>query len=99
MYKGRCYTFRFIGKVKPITDITIKLKAIEHLIAWVHTPGFELWAHIGYWPHRPRLITLGSEGLLDFVLKKSVSYKIRSCNDQLEYNQYGKLCIVIEIVK
>ena len=90
MYKGRCYTFRFSGKVKPIANINLKLKAVDNLIAWVHTPGKELWANIGYWPHKPKLITLGNEGLMDFVMKKSVSYKIKSCKDELDYNQYGK---------
>ena len=88
MYKGRCYTIIFHEIVTPIVTREIKLKA-TNLMAFVHAPGVEIWATIGYWSVKPKLLPLGSEGLLDFVLRKSVSFKKTNCNDEPGYDQYG----------
>ena len=99
LFNGRCYTIRLADDFSNDGILGIRLNSSAELVVFAHEPGYEIWSHLGVYPEKPKMVTLGNnvDGLSDFLITKSVHQKAKYCIDDFEYSQYQ--CLVEEYKK
>ena len=99
LFNGRCYTIRFADDFLNDGFLKIRLNSSTKLVAFAHEPGYEIWSHLGIYPVKPKMVSLGNnvDGMSDFIITKSVHQKAKYCIDDFAYSQYQ--CLVEEYKK
>ena len=99
LFNGRCYTIRLADDFLNDGILKVRLNSSTKLVAFAHEPGYEIWSHLGIYPVKPKMVSLGNneDGLADFIITKSVHQKAKYCIDDFEYSQYQ--CLVEEYKK
>jgi hypothetical protein len=99
LYHGRCYTITIADDFLNDKILEIRINSSNNLVAYAHEPGFEIWSHAGMYPEKPNMVTIGNnvDGMIEFVIKKSVHIKADNCIDDFGYSRYQ--CLVEEYKK
>ena len=82
LFNGRCYTIRLADDFLNDGILKIRLNSSTKLVAFAHEPGYEIWSHLGIYPVKPKMVSLGNneDGLSDFIITKSVHQKAKYCD-------------------